>query len=164
LEDVIRLWSLRKCDFSWVTLTTGMISTKSTLEEAELIYDHPREIEYFVSRMELLITRHTKLQDRRAWLNGVVEYVSEAGSVDELFRSIYRHYNINYPKFLKMDNLCKLAFLSAEILLQGTTLLEKYPGEEVGIVLENASSSQAHLCSSIPFQTSWSPRSPYDTR
>jgi len=82
-----------------------------------------------------------KLQDRRVWLNGIVEYVSEEGSVDKLFRSVYRHYNIDYPKFFKMDNLCKLAFLSAEILLQGTTLLKKYPGEEVAIILENASSS-----------------------
>jgi len=91
--------------------------------------------------MELLITRHMKLQDRRAWLNGVVEYVSEAGSVDELFRSVYHHYNIDYPKFFKMDNLCKLAFLSAEILLRGTDTLQKYPSEEVAIILENASAS-----------------------
>ena len=82
-----------------------------------------------------------KLQDRRAWLNGVVEYVSEAGSVDELFRSVYHHYNIDYPKFFKMDNLCKLAFLSAEILLRGTDTLQKYPSEEVAIILENASAS-----------------------
>ena len=82
-----------------------------------------------------------KLQDRRAWLNGVVEYVSEAGSVEELFRSVYRHYHTDYPKFFKMDNLCKLAFLSAEILLQGTDVLQKYPAEQIGIILENASSS-----------------------
>jgi hypothetical protein len=82
-----------------------------------------------------------KLQNRRIWLNGAVEYLSEAGSVDQLFRDMYRHYDIDYPKFFKMDNLCKLAFLSTEILLRGTILLEKYPGEEVAIILENASSS-----------------------
>jgi hypothetical protein len=91
--------------------------------------------------MELLITRHMKLQDHRVWLNGIVEYVSEAGSVDKLFRSVYRHYNIDYPKFFKMDNLSKLGFLSAEILLQGTDILKKYPCEEIAIILENASSS-----------------------
>ena len=91
--------------------------------------------------MELLITRHMKLQKRRVWLNGAVEYLSEAGSVDQLFRDMYRHYDIDYPKFFKMDNLCKLAFLSTEILLRGTILLGKYPGEEVAIILENASSS-----------------------
>src|SRR5512136_1116975 len=91
--------------------------------------------------MELLITRYIQLQDRRVSLNGIVEYVSEVESVDALFRSVYRHYHIDYPKFFKMDNLCKLAFLSAEILLRDTDILQKYPGEEVAIILENASSS-----------------------
>ena len=95
----------------------------------------------FSKKMELLITRYMKLQDDRVWLNGIVEYVSEAESVNELFRSVYRHYHTDYPKFFKMDNLCKLAFLSAEILLQGTDVLQKYPAEQIGIILENASSS-----------------------
>lgn len=91
--------------------------------------------------MELFIARYIQLQDHRVLLNGIVEYVSEAGSVDALFRSVYRNYHIDYPKFFKMDNLCKLAFLSAEILLQGTNVLQKYPDEQIGIILENASSS-----------------------
>jgi len=91
--------------------------------------------------MELLITRHIQLQNRRVWLNGAVEYLSEAGSVNQLFRDMYHHYDIDYPKFLKMDNLCKLAFLSAEILIRSTDIVQKYPGEEVAIILENASSS-----------------------
>jgi hypothetical protein len=91
--------------------------------------------------MELLITRYMKLQDHRVWLNGIVEYESEGESVGEFIRSVYRHYHIDYPKFSKMDNLCKLAFLSAEILLRETDILQKYPGEEVAIILENASSS-----------------------
>ena len=100
-----------------------------------------RKLQVLLSRMELLITRYIQFQDHRVLLNGIVEYVSEVGSVGKFIRSVYRHYNIDYPKFFKMDNLCKLAFLSAEILLQGTTLLEKYPGEEVAVILENASSS-----------------------
>jgi hypothetical protein len=91
--------------------------------------------------MKLFITRYIQFQDHRVLLNGIVEYVSEVGSVGKLLRSAYRHYNIDYPKFFKMDNLCKLGFLSAEILLQGTHILQKYPPEEIGIILENASSS-----------------------
>ena len=91
--------------------------------------------------MELLITKYMKLQDRQVLLNGTVEHALEAQSVDALFRSLYLHYKIDYPKFFKMDNLCKLAFLSAEILLHGTDALQKYPGEQIGIILENASSS-----------------------
>jgi hypothetical protein len=92
-------------------------------------------------RMELFITRYIQLQDRRVLLNGIVNYVSEARSVGKFIRSVYRHYNMDYPKFFKMDNLSKLCFLSAEILLQGTDILQKYPSEEIAIILENASSS-----------------------
>jgi hypothetical protein len=91
--------------------------------------------------MELLITKTIQLQDHRVWLNGIIEHVSEEESFGKFIRSVYRHYNIDYSKFFKMDNLCKLAFLSAEILLRGTDILQKYPGEEVAIILENASSS-----------------------
>jgi hypothetical protein len=91
--------------------------------------------------MELFITRYIQLQDRRVLLNGIIKYVSEARSVGKLIRSVYRHYNFDYPKFFKLDNLSKLGFLSAEILLQGTDILQKYPPEEIAIILENASSS-----------------------
>jgi hypothetical protein len=91
--------------------------------------------------MELVITRYIKFQDHQVWLNGIVEYVSEAESVAKLTRSLYRDYNMDYPRFFKMDNLSKLGFLSAEILLQGTDLLQKYLSEEIAIILENASSS-----------------------
>jgi hypothetical protein len=91
--------------------------------------------------MELFITRYIQLQGRRVLLNGIVNYVSEAGSAGKFIRSVYRHYNMDYPKFFKMDNLSKLGFLSAEILLQGTNILQKYPCEEIAIILENASSS-----------------------
>ncbi len=91
--------------------------------------------------MELLITRYVKIQDQRVWLNGLVDFVSEAEPFRNWIRSVYSHYHLDYPKFFKMDNLCKLAFMSAEILLRGTDVLQKYPGEEVAIILENASSS-----------------------
>ena len=91
--------------------------------------------------MELFITRYIQLQDHQVLLNGIVEYVSEGGSVGKRIRSVYDHYNIDYPKFFKMDNLSKVGFLSAEILLQGTDILQKYLGEQIAIILENASSS-----------------------
>jgi len=91
--------------------------------------------------MGLFITRYIHLQNDQVILNGIVEYVAERHSVAEVFRSVYRHYHINYPKFFKMDNLSKLCFLSTEVLLRGTEILQKYAGEEIGIILGNASSS-----------------------
>ncbi|MEJ2066458.1 MAG: 3-oxoacyl-ACP synthase [Deltaproteobacteria bacterium] len=91
--------------------------------------------------MELFITKRIQIQEHRVWLNGIVDCVSKEESFGKFIRFVYCHYDIRYPKFFKMDNLCKLAFLSGEILLQGTDIHQKYPGEEVGIILENASSS-----------------------
>lgn len=55
--------------------------------------------------------------------------------------SIYQHFKLNYPKYYKMDNLSKLGWLAAEILLKGSFDKDNYQPEEIGIVLANASSS-----------------------
>lgn len=91
--------------------------------------------------MALGITRFIQIQNHQVILNGIVELTLSEPSVGLFFRSLYHHYKINYPKFFKMDNLSQLCFLSAEILLQGTEFLRNTPGEEIGIILGNASSS-----------------------
>ena len=59
----------------------------------------------------------------------------------EFLIAAYRHFDLQYPKFFKMDNLSKLGWLANEILLQGSFDKEKYESEDVGIVLSNANSS-----------------------
>jgi hypothetical protein len=54
---------------------------------------------------------------------------------------VYRHFDINYPKFYKMDNLCKLGFLTSELLLRNNNIQQRYKGEDIGIILCNAASS-----------------------
>jgi hypothetical protein len=91
--------------------------------------------------MELFITRYIQLKNHQVILNGVVEYGSEEQSVGKFLASVYGRSTLDYPRFFKMDNLSKLGFLSAELLLQGTDILQKYPREEIGIILSNAHSS-----------------------
>jgi hypothetical protein len=55
--------------------------------------------------------------------------------------SVYQHFKFNYPKFYKMDNLSKLGWLAAEVLLRGSFKKENYKPEDVGIILANANSS-----------------------
>ncbi len=55
--------------------------------------------------------------------------------------SAYRHFELNYPKFHKMDNLSKLGWLAAELLLKDSLLQGKYDPADVGVVLANANSS-----------------------
>lgn len=63
-----------------------------------------------------------------------------------LLTEIYKQYIGNYPKFYKMDLLCRLAFVATELLLQQETndAVEKVVsevGEGRGIILFNHSSS-----------------------
>jgi hypothetical protein len=59
----------------------------------------------------------------------------------EFLVAAYRHFDLQYPKFHKMDNLSKLGWLANEVLLKDNFDKEKYKPEDVGIVLSNANSS-----------------------
>jgi len=63
------------------------------------------------------------------------------GTVENLLNDAYVHFQIAYPKFHKMDMLCKLGFLAAEILLSGTDHQNKYGDADTGLVLSNAHAS-----------------------
>lgn len=54
--------------------------------------------------------------------------------------ALYQHFNWQYPKFYKMDNLSRLGWAAAELLLEGWDA-KAYQPEEVAIVLSNANSS-----------------------
>lgn len=51
------------------------------------------------------------------------------------------HLKVSYPKFYKMDKLCKLGWLAAEVLLEGTDHKRKYADSEMGLILSNAHAS-----------------------
>ena len=55
--------------------------------------------------------------------------------------SVYHHFQLNYPKFYKMDNLSKLGWLAAEILLKDGFKKDQYQPEEIGLILANSNSS-----------------------
>ncbi|MDR1346088.1 MAG: hypothetical protein LBK03_05240 [Bacteroidales bacterium] len=59
----------------------------------------------------------------------------------EFLPAAYRAMKLDYPKFFKMDNLCKLAFLAAEVLLQDTPIVQNERNEETGLILFNSVSS-----------------------
>jgi len=65
----------------------------------------------------------------------------QPGSSDEFLNTLYTHFKISYPKFHKMDQLCKLGLLATELLLRDTGHSEKYMETDTGLVLCNANSS-----------------------
>jgi hypothetical protein len=52
-------------------------------------------------------------------------------------KAAYRHFGLSYPKFFKMDNLSKLAFLASDLILKDYEAEEK----DVALVFANKSSS-----------------------
>jgi len=58
----------------------------------------------------------------------------------DLFSSLYEKLDIDYPKFFKMDALCKLGIAAAHVLLKDFDK-SAYQPQELGIVLSNKSGS-----------------------
>jgi hypothetical protein len=61
-------------------------------------------------------------------------------SVLAYFDNILKHFEIDYPRFAKMDAMSKLGFLTAEILLKNIPVYNHSP-YECGVLLSNSSSS-----------------------
>ncbi|HOY32830.1 MAG TPA: hypothetical protein PKW80_13210 [Bacteroidales bacterium] len=90
----------------------------------------------------MLITKTAHIVDNQVLVNGNILYHNEeAIDYKDFIKSTFRQLCPAYPKFFKMDNLCKLAFLASEVLLKDEHLTEKYPKEEIGLIIMNASSS-----------------------
>ena len=73
--------------------------------------------------------------------NGQPVFAEKGLELPEFLIAAYRKFELQYPKYFKMDNLSKLGWLANEILLQDGFDKEKYKPEDIGIVFSNANSS-----------------------
>ncbi len=89
----------------------------------------------------LAITSYCSIAVNKVLLDGRLLFENQPDNFSEFASGFYRYSGISYPKFHKMDNLCKLGSLSAEALLKDKDLIHKYAGDEIGIILMNSSSS-----------------------
>jgi len=86
------------------------------------------------------ITSSVVLREGIAILNGK-EFLHTPGTdVSSFCKELYRTLKTDYSKFFKMDNLCKLAFISAELLLKDHSIAA-FQSDEVALVFSNASAS-----------------------
>jgi hypothetical protein len=88
----------------------------------------------------LHITAYCSISRNKIIKNGQLVF-EQPGSPDVFLNAVYAHFEISYPKFHKMDQLCKLGFLATEILLKDSGHSEKYGETETGLILSNANSS-----------------------
>lgn len=89
------------------------------------------------------------IQKNEVSLNGEVVFSTEPTVFSDFSKKTYQHLEMNYPKFFKMDNLSKLAFLGAELLLQAES--DASIENNTALVFANKSSS---LDTDVKYQNS----------
>ncbi|RZJ35240.1 MAG: 3-oxoacyl-ACP synthase [Flavobacterium sp.] len=76
------------------------------------------------------------ISDNRIIVDGKLLFELDNASFPDFSKQALRHLEVIYPKFFKMDNLSKLAFLGAEILLKDREI-----PSDTALVFANRSSS-----------------------
>lgn len=89
----------------------------------------------------LYITSFCHIESGKVILNGETIYAGEDRDMNGFMKAVYKHSDMNYPKFYKMDSLCKLAFIASELLLRANPLTERYNNDSIAIVISNSASS-----------------------
>ncbi len=87
------------------------------------------------------------VENGNATLDGGNIFQSRKVSFDLFSRELYQHLQLIYPKFYKMDGLCKLAFLGAEILLKNADLNPSKTAIFLGTNSGSLQSDKAHQAS-----------------
>ena len=97
-----------------------------------------------------------RIHNHHLIVDGKVIFKHDSTSFGEFSKQLYKQLEVNYPKFFKMDNLSKLAFLAAEALLKN----EVDPNAEnnIAVILANKSSS---LDTDVKYQESISDKQNY---
>jgi hypothetical protein len=102
------------------------------------------------------IQSYITIQNNEIVLNGTSVFKIDPTNFADFSKQTYRNFDIQYPKFFKMDALSKLAFLGAELLLSPITSSEQE--NNIALVLANKSSC---LDTDVKYQESISDKENY---
>ena len=101
------------------------------------------------------IKAYCTIENNKIVLNDHTVFESESFGFADFSKKAYQHFEIGYPKFFKMDNLSKLAFLGAELLLK-----DQNPNKENNTALLFANQSSS-LDTDVKYQNSISDKENY---
>lgn len=85
------------------------------------------------------IQSYIQIENNEIVLNGEFIFKTEPTNFGDFSKQALRHFEIQYPKFFKMDPLSKLAFLGAELLL--SPIVKENAENNIALVLANKSAS-----------------------
>ena len=91
------------------------------------------------------ISKYIEIKEGCIYKNGELEMQSSTSDFSDMMKEWYKSLHLSYPKFYKMDDLCKMAFIASERLLEGET------SKEIALLFSN---SEASLDTDIKHQQS----------
>ena len=68
---------------------------------------------------QVSITGYAIIRNNQIWMDGELVFEKKGVSANDFFNAAYELLQLSYPKFFKMDNLCKTGFLAGEYLQSG---------------------------------------------
>jgi len=86
------------------------------------------------------IEAYVHIKNNTVSLNGSVLFRDDAIDFPEFSKAAYKSLGTEYSKFFKMDNLSKLAFLAADVLLK-ETISDPNRENNIAIIMSNHASS-----------------------
>lgn len=102
------------------------------------------------------ISNYCKIENNALQVNGITVLEMNDVLFPEFIKNASKAIGLDYPKFFKMDNLSKLAFLAAEAILKKNINLEEE--NNMALVFANKSAS---LDTDVKYQSSISDRENY---
>lgn len=87
------------------------------------------------------ITARCVIEEGRIYRNGKLLFEAGIQTPAEFLSTAYRHFDLQYPKFYKMDLLSRLGWIATESLLGPGWDTTIYRPEDIAVVLSNANSS-----------------------
>lgn len=92
--------------------------------------------------MQTQILSYSKIKNNSVWVNG--KLVSQTDSKEDpatFLLGLYKTMDVKYPKFFKMDKLCKLGILAAELVTQSIPDFSEFPKDKIALVFSNNAAS-----------------------
>jgi hypothetical protein len=86
------------------------------------------------------IKSYVHIKNNTISLNGKIVYIDNEPDFKTFIKGAYKAIETKYPKFFKMDNLSKLAFLASDILLNNEHLNEDEENN-IALIFSNRASS-----------------------
>ncbi len=92
--------------------------------------------------MEATIVTWCKIKNNTVLLNGnKIAIDNKSFDFPAILVNLYKQLDLNYPKFFKMDNSCKLGMLAVEMAVRSNSEIANSEKEKVAIFISNNSAS-----------------------